>query len=75
MAKSSGLPVSTLLPLDVDMKVVPEEAKETDREPVPETTSSNFTPVARKPTVEALATLSAMVLSRRSSATCEERAT
>ena len=43
--------------------------------PVPETTSSNFTPVARKPTVLALATLSAIVSSRRSSAICAERAT
>jgi hypothetical protein len=51
------------------------EAKETAFCPVPETTSSNFTPVARKPTVEAFATLSAMVLRRFSSAICEERAT
>ena len=75
MAKSNGLPVSRSGPLMLEMKVSPDEAKEIDLSPSPDTTSSNFTPVARKPTVEEFATLSAIVFSRLSSATWEESAT
>ena len=60
---------------EADTLGLPDEAKETEFEPSPETRSSNFTPVARKPTVPILATLSAMVLSRFSSAICDDRAT
>ena len=75
MAKSNGLPVSRSGPLASDMYVSPGETKDSALSSMPDMTSSNFTPVARKPTVEALATLSAMVFSRFSSAIWEERAT
>ena len=75
MAKSSGLPVCFNPPDFVERYVEPGETKETESLPRPETTSSNLISVARKPTVPAFATLSAMVLRRFSSATWAEIAT
>ena len=75
IAKSNGLPVSRIAPAWGERYVSPAEAKDTDLSPSPLTMSSNFTPVARKPTVPAFATLSAMVVSRLSSAVCDESAT
>jgi hypothetical protein len=55
--------------------VSPEETKDSAWSSRLDTTSSNFTPVARKPMVEALATLSAIVFSRFSRAIWDESAT
>jgi hypothetical protein len=58
-----------------ERKFFPDEAKSTDLSPEPVTTSSNLMPVARKPIVLALATLSAMVSSRFCNAICADRDT